>query len=132
MVLYQLLTGKLPVGAWEAPSQSNPEVDATIDKVVTRAVQYDREKRYQDVGEMSRDLREAWQRIQGANPSGSQSRRRWIMGVAAAVSGAAIVAAKIASDSPAQHRVQPRPRKFVRPIIPGRLIVIPTAWRRAY
>lgn len=86
VVLYQLLTGKLPVGAWEAPSTLNAEVGEEVDRIVTRALQNDREKRYQEIGEMARDLRAAWNARSGQKteiveiaPGRAEARppRRW-------------------------------------------------------
>lgn len=51
VMLYEMLTKQKPRGAWEPPSRKVP-VDAQLDQVVIKALQYEREKRYQNATEM--------------------------------------------------------------------------------
>jgi tRNA A-37 threonylcarbamoyl transferase component Bud32 len=51
VVLYELLTGKLPVGRFALPS-SGTEMDPRIDGLVMRALEREREDRFQDMGEL--------------------------------------------------------------------------------
>jgi len=56
VMLYQMLTGDLPRGMFKMPSQKVPGVDPRFDRVVRRALEQDREERYQSSGEIRRDL----------------------------------------------------------------------------
>ena len=52
VVLYQLLTGKVPRGNYAAPSKVNPVLNRQFDKIVDSAMATDREKRYQTIEEL--------------------------------------------------------------------------------
>jgi tRNA A-37 threonylcarbamoyl transferase component Bud32 len=51
VVLYELLTGELPLGRFAPPSKKSA-VDARIDEIVMRALERERELRFQTVGEV--------------------------------------------------------------------------------
>ncbi len=51
VMLYEMLTGELPRGAWEMPSVL-ASADARLDEVVTRAMQTEPDKRYQHASEV--------------------------------------------------------------------------------
>jgi hypothetical protein len=51
VVFYEMLTGQLPVGRFQPPSQKI-EVDVRLDKVVLRALEREPERRYQQVSEV--------------------------------------------------------------------------------
>jgi serine/threonine protein kinase len=51
VVLYELLTGELPVGKIEPPSRK-VHIDVRLDAIVLRALQHTPELRYQTIGEM--------------------------------------------------------------------------------
>lgn len=51
VMLYEMLTKQKPRGAWEPPSRK-AAVDVQLDQVVIKALQYEREKRYQNANEM--------------------------------------------------------------------------------
>jgi hypothetical protein len=55
VVLYELLTGELPLGRFAPPSQQAP-VDPRLDDVVFRALERDPGRRYQRVSEIRRDV----------------------------------------------------------------------------
>jgi predicted Ser/Thr protein kinase len=55
VVLYEMLTGGLPLGRFAPPSQ-RAAVDARVDAVVLRALEADPERRYQQVSELRADL----------------------------------------------------------------------------
>ena len=55
VVFYELLTGELPIGRFDPPSGKSP-LDPRVDKVVLRALERKRERRYQDVGEVKTDI----------------------------------------------------------------------------
>ena len=50
VVLYEMLTGELPLGRFPAPSEK-AKVDSSLDKVLFRALEKDPARRYQDIGE---------------------------------------------------------------------------------
>tara|TARA_R110002096_G_scaffold159011_11_gene324668 strand:+ start:11310 stop:12278 length:969 start_codon:yes stop_codon:yes gene_type:complete len=49
VVLYQLLTGKLPLGAWRSPSSLNSALDPRYDEIVVQAMQQDPDDRFQQI-----------------------------------------------------------------------------------
>jgi hypothetical protein len=55
VVLYEMLTGKLPLGHF-APPSSRPGLDRRADALMARALAHDPRKRYQQAGEMQDDL----------------------------------------------------------------------------
>ncbi|WP_397383100.1 bifunctional serine/threonine-protein kinase/formylglycine-generating enzyme family protein, partial [Prosthecobacter sp.] len=56
VMLYHMLTGSLPQGMFELPSQQVPGLDPRYDGIISRALRNDRELRYQTVVELRRDL----------------------------------------------------------------------------
>jgi serine/threonine protein kinase len=56
VMLYQMLTGKVPHGLFEMPSLQVPGLDPRYDVIISSAMREDREKRYQSVLEMRRAL----------------------------------------------------------------------------
>jgi serine/threonine protein kinase len=55
VVLYELLTGELPLGRFDPPSQK-VEVDVRLDGVVLRALAKEPERRYQRASDVKTDL----------------------------------------------------------------------------
>jgi tRNA A-37 threonylcarbamoyl transferase component Bud32 len=51
VVLYEMLTGELPLGRFAAPSEKSA-VDGRIDEIVFRTLEKERERRFQSAGEM--------------------------------------------------------------------------------
>jgi serine/threonine protein kinase len=58
VMLYQMLTGKLPRGMFEMPSSKVPGLDPKFDAIIAMALREDRELRYQTVREMQIDFDE--------------------------------------------------------------------------
>ena len=56
VVMYQMLTGGMPVGAFPMPSECNPHIDIRLDEVVLRAMQADADDRFQTIDEISERL----------------------------------------------------------------------------
>lgn len=52
VMLYQMLTGRLPQGLFELPSKSVPGLDPRFDRVVADALRERVEERYQDIAQM--------------------------------------------------------------------------------
>lgn len=66
VMLYEMLTGHVPRGAWEPPSRS-AGADARFDEIVSRAMQSDPHKRFQNMSELSTVMKQLVQ------ASGTQS-----------------------------------------------------------
>jgi serine/threonine protein kinase len=56
VMLYHMLTGKVPRGMFELPSQKVPGLDPRLDAIIAHAMQEDRELRYQSAEELRSDL----------------------------------------------------------------------------
>jgi hypothetical protein len=56
VMLYQMLTGEVPRGAFKSPSERVPGLDPRFDGIVTKAMQSDRSDRYQRAIELRHDL----------------------------------------------------------------------------
>jgi serine/threonine protein kinase len=56
VMLYQMLTGEVPRGAWQPPSVRVPGVDRRFDDIVIKAMQTDREARYSSATELRQHL----------------------------------------------------------------------------
>ncbi|MCC7234902.1 MAG: hypothetical protein IT163_06350 [Bryobacterales bacterium] len=104
IVLYEMATGQPPFRGKTAagimgsiltespvkPSALNAAIPARLDRVILKALEKDREARYQSVAHLSADLDE-WQRLQPA--ATSLRTRRWILSaVAASAAGGVFLA----------------------------------------
>jgi serine/threonine protein kinase/formylglycine-generating enzyme required for sulfatase activity len=56
VMLYYMLTGKLPQGMFELPSLQIPGLDPRYDKIIAKALRDDRDIRYQSAAELRQDL----------------------------------------------------------------------------
>lgn len=57
VVLYEMLTGELPIGRFGPPSRKSPDPDGgRLDDVVLRSLESEPEKRYQQARDVKRDL----------------------------------------------------------------------------
>jgi hypothetical protein len=77
VVLYELLTGELPVGRFRLPSQRNPEVDARVDAVVARLLENEPDARYPSAADAAAALEvlASGTALGAPPPAGSASRR---------------------------------------------------------
>jgi predicted Ser/Thr protein kinase len=87
VMLYEMLTGELPLGRFAPPSQRSP-VDPRLDEIVLRALEREPEHRYQNVGELKAALEE----LVGASP------RPALVGATATQAGAARAPGLLAED----------------------------------
>lgn len=55
VMFYEMLTGHLPKGSWEPPSDQ-AQVDPKVDEIIQKALQREPGRRYQQVSELSDDL----------------------------------------------------------------------------
>lgn len=62
VVLYEMLTGELPLGM-DLPSELNPVVPAELDRIVKRALSIDRDTRYRTCDEIKSELIKAKERL---------------------------------------------------------------------
>jgi hypothetical protein len=56
VMLYQMLVGQIPRGAWQPASVLSPGTDRRFDQIILKAMQYDRENRYPSCAHLRRDL----------------------------------------------------------------------------
>src|SRR5436189_5942053 len=63
VVIYEMLTGELPIGRFEAPSKK-VHVDLRIDEVVLRTLENKPERRFQHVSDLKSEL----ETIRGISP----------------------------------------------------------------
>ena len=75
VVLYEMLTGELPIGRFAPPSSKTP-VSAGVDEVVFRALEKDRERRQRSAGEFKTQVQTAGQRdvSRSESPTGGDGR----------------------------------------------------------
>jgi serine/threonine protein kinase/tetratricopeptide (TPR) repeat protein len=121
-VLYEMATGKMPFQGESSavicseiltknpqpPSQLNPSMSAELEDIIRRALEKDRELRYQHAADMRADL----QRLKRDSDSNrfapvsrvapTRKRRRWWIGATAVVIVAAVVAGYFVSRRPAK------------------------------
>jgi serine/threonine protein kinase len=72
VVFYEMLTGELPLGQFEPPSNKVP-LDAKLDRVVLRALAKEPERRYQQAGDLKRDIELLTQRSEKPSPDDAES-----------------------------------------------------------
>jgi predicted Ser/Thr protein kinase len=53
VVLYEMLTGELPIGRFNLPSDFRPECDSRVDDLIERSLDKDPDERYQNASEMA-------------------------------------------------------------------------------
>jgi predicted outer membrane protein len=56
VMLYQMITGKVPHGMFKPPSKQVPGLDPSYDAMIMKAMRADRDRRYQSIQELHRDL----------------------------------------------------------------------------
>lgn len=71
VVFYELLTGELPIGRFAAPSSKTP-VNSTVDDVVFRTLEKDRERRFQSAGEMKTQVEHLGEGTNAAPPAAAE------------------------------------------------------------
>lgn len=58
VMLYEMLTGRVPVGQFNLPSQLNSEVPPELDPIVLRCLEVDPQRRYPTVGRLITEMRQ--------------------------------------------------------------------------
>ncbi len=56
VILYELLTGEVPLGTFDPPSQMKPGIDVRLDAIIARCLKPDPEERYSTVAELIAEL----------------------------------------------------------------------------
>jgi serine/threonine protein kinase/formylglycine-generating enzyme required for sulfatase activity len=56
VMIYEMLTGKIPRGAWRPPSKYKPDLDPRFDELVVHAMDSDPDSRFQHASEISTQL----------------------------------------------------------------------------
>lgn len=56
VILYELLTGEVPLGTFDPPSAAKPGIDPRLDAIIARCLKPDPEERYSTVGELITEL----------------------------------------------------------------------------
>ncbi len=90
VMLYEMLTGKVPRGAWKVPSIQVPGLDPRFDDLVEKAMDSDRESRFQQASEISATIYD----IASTPPPSATPKRTLLVG------SSAVTAAARASDPP--------------------------------
>lgn len=91
VMLYQMLTGVIPRGMFKLPSERVPGLDERLDEVICKALEQDREDRFQTVREMldamALPMQDERAALLQSSPAGKSSslRTRAVFGVAASV-----------------------------------------------
>ncbi len=85
VMLYQMLTGKLPRGRFDPPSRAVPGLDKRLDVIVDRTLQNERDARYSSAIELRSALepvlaRTAAKRIAATASAKSSGNKRWLVG----------------------------------------------------
>jgi hypothetical protein len=89
VVLYELLTGHMPVGHFDAPSEKIAALNPHIDEVVLRALSTEPERRFATAEDVKSSLREA---IERPAPTRHERARRLALGALMASVAAAAIA----------------------------------------
>jgi len=93
VMLYQMLTGKVPRGKYDPPSRIVPGLDKRLDRIVDRALQPERVARYASAGEMAAALAPITRSIEKRAPATGEmvAPRKWPLLLAFAAVIAALV-----------------------------------------
>ena len=86
VMLYEMLTGKVPRGAWKPASTQIPGLDPRYDELIERAMDADREGRYQQASEIGATIYE----IAATPPPSTAPKRTLLVGAPAEAKKAAI------------------------------------------
>lgn len=62
VIIYELLTGRRPLGNFKPPSQFNPRLHPSVDAAIAKALQEDPDDRYDRISDFARELDESLRR----------------------------------------------------------------------
>ncbi len=98
VMLYEMLTGSPPQGAFPPPSQKAP-VDARLDDIVVKAMRQEPAHRYQEVRQMQKEVDQVRTTIQ-PSPTGKRNRIRITLSISAISVGLALAVSALAWKRP--------------------------------
>lgn len=114
VLAYEGLTGKRPSGEYRPPSEAQPSLGERFDLVLAKAMQHDRDKRYNDCAEFKRDF-EAAALAREAEFRSARRKANGLLPLLALAGAAALLVTVIwiavsllksaAEDSPGKHQV---------------------------
>jgi len=73
VVLYELLTGELPIGRFKLPSEKVAQLDPRVDAIVTKMLETDPNARYARASELAAELEAVLGAISGEGPSSASA-----------------------------------------------------------
>ena len=76
VILYQMLTGEMPIGRFELPSELVPELDPALDDIVVTCLQRQPRKRYRNAAEVLKELVRAMRAVADAEERADAVRKR--------------------------------------------------------
>ena len=100
VMLYEMLTGQLPRGRFEPPSRAVPGLDRRLDRIVDRALQSDRDARYQSAAEFRDDVKAVLARLGARQTAVTRPAQR-------TVAQRSVARRKTAPAAPAPSRSKP-------------------------
>lgn len=121
VMLYEMLCGRTPQGAWQSPSQ-RASVDVRLDRVVSKAMQEEPERRYQQASEVKTDVEAIRSSpVTWGKPTG-RHRIRFVFGCAAIAILVGLTIFKVVgksnhSDPSGSHKAA-EPSSERRPLLP--------------
>jgi predicted Ser/Thr protein kinase len=109
VILYEMLTGNLPLGRCLPPSQSGS--DPRLDEVVLKSLEREPDKRWQTVEELRQAVAHIQARLPAGSPAPAAERRAWKAGLAWGLVPAAVIVLLVfvlwPSDRPGGHPIAP-------------------------
>jgi len=132
VVLYEMLTGEIPRGAFRLPSKKKDGIARTLDPIVTRAMEQDPKHRYQTTIDFKVDLR----RAASIRTSGRFGRRAVALAAISLLVSALAVLGLMNRDANQEDELppseattlpyQPLPElPLVRAMVLGRIVILP-------
>ncbi|MDF1810746.1 MAG: serine/threonine-protein kinase [Verrucomicrobiales bacterium] len=131
VMFYEMLTGKLPRGSVRPPSQIGSfeePLDPRVDHIVFRAMEIQRDHRYQDAGELRRDI-DSMRSQPIRNLSDTTEKKKpssaliiWIIGIVAIAVPAFVFIIWKTSSGPKQHFTVRNPIGNLLPLPTGHLV----------
>jgi len=115
VMLYEMLTGELPIGKFESPSK-RVQVDVRLDEIVLRTLEKAPEKRYQSMDEFSKEISRISEK-RGVKPPGGGIPIKFV-GIGVALLLAAFVIYLVATRTPTVEPT-PAPATAIELVKPG-------------
>ncbi len=123
-IVYELLTGQKPLGAFDPPSRLNRALGPSIDPVVMRALSEDREDRFGTIRAFGDALDQA------LSPPDTEGRKRagWLLAVCGSALLAVLIGVRVIPRNHPEHPIIPKPHRApVPPTLPSSRGIAPGA-----